>query len=85
MKKYSTEIENWSNIVVFDEIRDSWKESNEYGVWFTTSQADFDWWNELANAIEFINVNDIDADVNELDDYIAIAKENGFEGEQNEL
>ena len=85
MKKYSTEIENRSNIVVFDEIRDSWKESNEYGVWFTTSQADFDWWNELANAIEFINVNDIDADVNELDDYIAIAKENGFEGEQNEL
>ena len=85
MKKlYSTEIKNWSNIVVFDKIRDSWKESDEYSVWFITNQADFDWWNKLANAIEFINDNDIDADVNEdvneLDDYIAIAKENGFEG-----
>ncbi|HFI0164177.1 TPA: hypothetical protein ACGORW_002009 [Streptococcus suis] len=80
MKKYSTEIENWSNIVVFEEIRDSWTESNEYGVWFTTDQADFDWWSQIANAIEFINDNDIDADVNELADYITIAKENGFEG-----
>ena len=80
MKKlYSTEIKNWSNIVVFDEIRDSWEESDEYGVWSITNQADFEWWNKLANAIEFINNNDIDADVNELDDYIAIAKENGKE------
>lgn len=80
MKLYSTEIKNWSNIIVFDEIRDSWTESDEYGKWFTTNQADFDWWNQLANAIEFINDNGIDADVNELADYIAIAKEEGFEG-----
>ena len=85
MKKYSTEIKNWSNIVVFDAIRDSWKESDEYGVWVTTSQADFDWWTELANAIEFINENGIVAYVNELDDYIKIAKENGFAGQQNEI
>ncbi|MDY7603085.1 hypothetical protein [Streptococcus suis] len=80
MKLYSTEIENWSNIVVFDEIRDSWTEGDENGVWFTTDQADFDWWNQLADAIEFINDNDIDADVNELSDYITIAQENGHEG-----
>ncbi|HEM3531939.1 hypothetical protein [Streptococcus suis] len=80
MKLYSTEIKNWTNIVIFEEIRENWTESDEYGVWFTTNQADFDWWNQLANAIEFINVNDIDVDVNELADYIAIAKENGFEG-----
>lgn len=80
MKLYSTEIENWTNIVSFEEIRDNWTESDDYGVWFTTSQADFDWWNQLANAIEFINDNGIDADVNELADYIAIAEENGFEG-----
>lgn len=80
MKLYNTKIKNWSNIIVFDEIRDSWTESDEYGKWFTTNQADFDWWNQLANAIEFINDNGIDADVNELADYIAIAKEDGFEG-----
>ena len=80
MKLYSTEIENWTNIVSFEEIRDNWTESDEYGKWFTTNQADFDWWNQLANAIEFINDNGIDADVNELADYIAIAKEEGFEG-----
>ena len=78
MKLYSTEIENWTNIVNFEEIRDSWKEGDEYGVWFTTDQEDFEWWKQLANAIEFINDNDIDADVNELADYITIAKESGF-------
>ena len=80
MKLYNTEIKNWTNIVNFEEIRENWTEGDEYGVWFTTDQADFDWWNQLANAIEFINDNDIDADVNELADYITIAKENGFEG-----
>lgn len=81
MKKYySTQIANWTNIVTFEEIRENWTEADEYGVWFTTDQADFDWWKQLANAIEFINDNDIDADVNELADYITIAKENGFEG-----
>ena len=78
MKLYSTEVENWTNIANFEEIRDSWKEGDEYGVWFTTAQTDFDWWKQLANAIEFINDNGIDADVNELADYITIAKENGF-------
>ena len=78
MKLYNTEIENWTNIVKFEEIRENWTEGDEYGVWFTTNQADFDWWNQLANAIEFINDNGINADVNELADYIVIAKENGF-------
>lgn len=80
MKLYNTEIENWSNIVDFEEIRDNWSEGEEYGTWFTTSQSEFDWWNQLANAIEYLNDNGIDADVNELADYIAIAKEEGFEG-----
>ena len=82
MKLYSTEIKNWTNIVIFEEIRDSWTEADEYGIWFTTDQADFDWWKQLADSIEFINDNGIDADVNvnELADYITIAKENGFEG-----
>ena len=78
MKLYSTEIENWTNIVNFEEIRENWTEGDEYGVWFTTDKEDFDWWKQLANAIEFINDNNIDADVNELADYITIAKENGF-------
>ena len=59
--------------------RMTWEtEADEYGIWFTTDQADFDWWKQLADSIEFINDNGIDADVNELADYIAIAKENGF-------
>ena len=78
MKLYSTEIKNWTNIADFEEIRENWTEGNEYGVWFTTNQADFYWWEQLANAIEFINDNGIDANVNELSDYICIAKENGF-------
>ena len=78
MKLYSTEVENWTNIANFEEIRDSWKDGDEYGVWFTTDQTDFDWWKQLANAIDFINDNGIEADVNELADYITIAKENGF-------
>ena len=78
MKLYSTEIKNWTNIVIFEEIRDSWTEADEYGIWFTTDQADFDWWKQLADSIEFINDNGIDADVNELADYIAIAKDNRF-------
>ena len=78
MKFYSTEIKNWTNIVIFEEIRDSWTEGDEYGVWFTTDKKDFDWWKQLADSIDFINDNGIDADVNELADYIAIAKENGF-------
>ena len=78
MKFYSTEIKNWTNIVNFEEIRDSWTEGDEYGVWFTTDKEDFDWWKQLADSIDFINDNGIDAEVNELADYIAIAKENGF-------
>ncbi|HFO0274950.1 TPA: hypothetical protein ACIESV_000067 [Streptococcus pyogenes] len=39
----------------------------------------FDWWNELAQAIEFLNDNGIDAETNELADYVTVAKENGFE------
>ena len=78
MKFYNTEIKNWTNIVIFEEIRDSWTEGDEYGVWFTTDKEDFDWWKQLADSIDFINDNGIDADVNELADYIAIAKENGF-------
>ncbi|OHX28314.1 hypothetical protein Javan273_0001 [Streptococcus phage Javan273] len=77
MEKYtSTQIANWENIVVFEEIRNDWTEE-ENGTW-STDKGNFEWWEELANAIEFLEENEIDAETEELSDYILIAKQNGF-------
>ena len=81
MKKYySTDIKNWENINVFEEIQNDWTQE-ENNVWSTTDKLNFDWWKEVADAIEFLEDNGINTsglDVNEIADYVAIAKENGF-------
>lgn len=78
MKYFTTDIKNLENITVFEEFGFDFEES-ENGTWYTEDKAMFDWWNELAQAIEFLNDNGIDAETNELADYVTVAKENGFE------
>ncbi|WP_136133787.1 hypothetical protein, partial [Streptococcus pyogenes] len=69
MKYFVTDIENIDNITVFEEFGFDFTESEE-GIWYTEEKAMFDWWNELAQAIEFLNDNEINAETNELADYI---------------
>ncbi|OAC76983.1 hypothetical protein AWT95_03025, partial [Streptococcus pyogenes] len=67
MKYFVTDIENIDNITVFEEFGFDFTESEE-GIWYTEEKAMFDWWNELAQAIEFLNDNEINAETNELAD-----------------
>lgn len=52
MKKYLNEIENVERITVFDELNE-FLLTDEEGQYFT-SERDFTWWNELAEALEKI-------------------------------
>ncbi len=52
MKKYLNEIENKDRITVFEELNE-FLLTDEKGQYFT-SEKDFDWWSELAEALEKI-------------------------------
>ncbi len=78
-KRYLTEIENLEQIKTFEDLSDYLKE-DEQGQYFEDAE-EFDWWNELANAMQYLEDEDVDYDeveLNELEDYIKVAKENGF-------
>ena len=78
-KRYLAEIENLEQIKTFEDLNDYLVE-DEQGQYFEDDQ-EFNWWNELANAMQYLDDEDVDYDeveLNELEDYITVAKENGF-------
>lgn len=78
-KRYLAEIENLEQIKTFEDLSDYLKE-DEQGQYFEDAE-EFDWWNDLANAMQYLEDEDVDYDeveLNELEDYIKVAKENGF-------
>lgn len=78
-RKYLSEIENFEQIKTFEDLSDYLKE-DEQGQYFEDTK-DFDWWNELANAMQYLGDEDIEYDeveLNELEDYIKLAKEKGY-------
>lgn len=80
-KKYLAEIESFEQIKTFEDLSD-YLEEDDQGQYFEDEQ-EFDWWNELANAMQYLEDEDIEYDeveLNELEDYITLAKENGFRG-----
>jgi len=78
-KRYLEEIENVDNIISFDDLGD-YLEEDDQGQYFKDAE-EFDWWNELADAMQYLEDEEVEydqADLNELEDYITLAKENGF-------
>lgn len=78
-KKYLSEIENLEKIKTFEDLSDYLKE-DEQGQYFEDAE-EFNWWNDLANAMQYLEDEDIDYDeveLTELEDYITIAKKHGF-------
>lgn len=78
-KRYLAEIENLEQIKTFEDLSD-YLEEDEQGQYFEDAE-EFEWWNELANAMQYLEDEDVDYDeveLNELEDYIKVAKENGF-------
>ena len=78
-KRYLAEIENLEQIKTFEDLSD-YLEEDEQGQYFEDEQ-EFNWWNELADAMQYLEDEDVDYDeveLNELEDYITLAKEHGF-------
>lgn len=80
-KRYLTEIENLEQIKNFEDL-DDYLAEDEQGQYFE-DEKEFDWWNDLANAMQYLEDEDVDYDqveLGELEDYITLAKENGYRG-----
>lgn len=78
-KRYLVEIENLEQIKTFEDLGDYLVEDDQ-GQYFEDEQ-EFDWWNELADAMQYLEDEDVDYDeveLNQLEDYITVAKEHGF-------
>ena len=78
-RRYLAEIENLEQIKTFEDLSDYLKE-DEQGQYFEDAE-EFDWWNDLANAMQYLEDEDVDYDeveLNELEDYVTLAKEHGF-------
>ena len=78
-KKYLEEIENLEQIKTFEDLSDYLVE-DEQGQYFEDVK-EFGWWNNLADAMQYLEDEDVDYDeveLNELEDYVTLAKANGF-------
>lgn len=78
-KRYLVEIENLEQIKTFEDLSDYLLE-DEQGQYFE-DEKEFEWWNELADAMQYLEDEDVDYDeveLNQLEDYITVAKEHGF-------
>ena len=78
-KRYLEEIENVDNIMSFDDLGDYLAEDDQ-GQYFKDAE-EFDWWKDLADAMQYLEDEEVEydrADFIELEDYITLAKENGF-------
>lgn len=72
MKNYITDIAHSEEIWSIDELKHDIKE-DEHGYYFTDN---FNWWNELSQALHYINAHELDTQyVNELQDFIDLWKE----------
>ena len=73
MKKfYLEEIENNDYINAFEEIQNDF-EQDDNDDWFTYDEENYEWWEELANALYELECEGVDIkamEVNELQDYI---------------
>lgn len=78
-RRYLAEIENLEQIKAFEDLSDYLKE-DEQGQYFEDTE-EFDWWNNLADAMQYLEDEDVEYDeveLSELEDYVTLAKENGF-------
>lgn len=78
-KRYLVEIENLEQIKTFEDLSDYLVE-DEQGQYFE-DEKEFEWWKELADAMQYLEDKDVDYDeteLNELEDYVTLAKDNGF-------
>jgi hypothetical protein len=74
-------MKNFNDIEYIDNIKDF--EVNEFldDNQFFIDEDEFYWWNELSYAIEYLKDNNIkynQSDLIEIEDYITLAKQNGF-------
>lgn len=74
-------MKNFNDIEYIDNIKDF--EVNEFldDNQFFIDEDEFCWWNELSYAIEYLKDNNIkynQSDLIEIEDYITLAKQNGF-------
>ena len=74
-------MKNFNDIEYIDNIKDF--EVNEFldDNQFFIDEDEFYWWNELSYAIEYLKDNNIkynQSDFIEIEDYITLAKQNGF-------
>ena len=80
-KRYLADIENLEQIKTFEDLSDNLKE-DEQGQYFEDAE-EFEWWNELANAMQYLDDKCVEPKVGhmvDLEDYITIAKGIGFRG-----
>lgn len=78
-RRYLAEIENLEQIKTFEDLSDYLTE-DEQGQYFEDAE-EFAWWKELADAMQYLEDEDVEYDqveLSELEDYITLAKENGF-------
>ena len=78
-KKYLAEIENLEQIKTFEDLSD-YLEEDDQGQYFE-DEKEFNWWKELADAMQYLEDEDVEyneVELTELEDYITVAKENGF-------
>ena len=79
MKYYFKDIKNAEQIDSYDNL--NFAGDDGFNDWYWTNKQDFDWWQELANAMAFLEENEIEVDlsyINELEDYVDIAVVNGY-------
>lgn len=74
-------MKNFNDIEYIDNIKDfevnGFLDDNQFFI----DEDEFDWWNELSYAIEYLKDNNIkynQLDLIEIEDYITLAKQNGF-------
>lgn len=74
-------MKNFNDIEYIDNIKDfevnGFLDDNQFFI----DEDEFDWWNELSYAIEYLKDNNIkynQSDLIEIEDYITLAKQNGF-------
>ena len=78
-RRYLAENENLEQIKTFEDLSDYLAE-DEQGQYFEDEKG-FDWWKELADAMQYLEDEDVEyneVELTELEDYITVAKENGF-------
>ncbi len=80
-KRYLADIENYEQIRYIDAL-DLNIDYDDNGSYFVNEE-DWEWWNEIADAMQYLEDNEIEYDkfnILDYDDYITVAKENGFIG-----